>query len=143
MERDYLFLEKAIQIAVEAHMGQIDKAGKPYILHPLRVMQNVSSTKAKIVAILHDVIEDTTVTLDDLKNYGFDEDILYSLKLLTHKAGVPYMEYIENLKNDAIAKEVKLADLTDNMDITRLEELTDKDIKRIVKYKEAKLLLLR
>lgn len=134
---EQIFLEKAILIATKAHMGQVDKAGKSYILHPLRVMQKVASIDAKIVAILHDVVEDTEITLEDLRKEGFSREILEALGLLTHIKGVPYMDYVVEVKKNSLAREVKIADLYDNLDLDRLSVLTEKDLKRIKKYKDA------
>ena len=135
-------LEKAIKIAIDAHHGQKDKSGNPYIFHPLEVMRNVSSINAKIVAILHDVVEDTSITLEDLQKEGFSEEVLQALKLLTHDKSTPYMDYINSLKNNPLAKEVKIADLRHNMDISRIPNPSDKDYKRLEKYKNAILILI-
>lgn len=136
-------LNKAIIIAANAHNGQLDKAGKPYILHPLRVMFNVEGgLNEQCTAVLHDVIEDTPITLDYLKEKGFCDDILIALKLLTRTHDEDYMEYISWLKANPIAKAVKLADLKDNMDMTRIPNPTEKDLLRFEKYKKAKTLLL-
>lgn len=136
-------LNKAIIIASEAHNGQFDKAGKPYILHPLRVMFYVEGDiKEQCTAVLHDVAEDTSVTIEYLKNQGFDDDIITALKLLTRTDDEDYMEYILKLKSNAIAKAVKLADLKDNMDMTRITNPSEKDFERLEKYKKAKALLL-
>lgn len=131
MER---ILEKAIQIAVDAHMGQKDKMGSPYILHPLRVMQNVDTTDAKIVAVLHDVVEDTEITFDQLIEKGIPKHLVITLRLLTHNNNLSYEEYIENLSENPLAVQVKLADLRDNMDLRRLKNVTDEDVERMKKY---------
>jgi len=130
-------LEKAIQIALDAHRGKIDKGGSPYILHPLRVMLSMETVEEKIVAILHDVIEDSIVTIDDLRAENFSERILEALEPLTKKVHQSYEEYILAIKYNQLAKEVKIADLQDNMDIKRLNMLTAKDIERIKKYRNA------
>ena len=136
-------LNKAIIIAAKAHSGQLDKSGKPYILHPLRVMFNVEGgIEAQCTAVLHDVIEDTSVTLDDLKEQGFSDDILTALKLLTRTPDEDYMVYISRIKLNSLAKAVKLADLKDNMDMTRIPSPTEKDFLRLEKYKKAKALLM-
>lgn len=131
MER---ILEIAIRIAQDAHLGQSDKAGHPYIAHPIRVMNNVNSIEEKIVAILHDVIEDTNVTTDDLRKAGIPEKLISELEVLTHTSSIEYDEYIRHVSLFNIASIVKLADLKDNMDITRLNEITDKDSERLKKY---------
>jgi (p)ppGpp synthase/HD superfamily hydrolase len=112
-------IEKAIQIAASAHEGQVDKHGQPYILHPLRVMSAVEGEEARIVAILHDVIEDTSVTADDLRREGFGEAVLAVLDRLTHRKGEPYADYVIRCKGDDIARRVKLADLEDNSRLSR------------------------
>lgn len=136
-------LNKAIIIASKAHNGQFDKSGKPYILHPLRVMFYVDGEiKEQCTAVLHDVVEDTSVTFEYLSQQGFDDDIIEALKLLTRTDDEDYMLYISKLKPNAIAKAVKLADLKDNMDMTRLPNPTEKDFIRLEKYKTAKAYLL-
>lgn len=127
-------LAKAIQIAVNAHKGQMDRAGKPYIQHPLRLMNNVHTTEEKIVAILHDVIEDTDITADNLKEAGIPEALVTEIQTLTHDPAVEYDSYVEKIAQHKIARKVKMADLKDNMDITRLNIITDKDIERLKKY---------
>ena len=120
-------LAKAIILATENHKGQLDKGGHPYILHPLRVMVNVKSLKAKIVAILHDIIEDTDITKEDL----------LTIELLSKSKKEDYIHYIRRIKGNPLAKEVKMADLQDNMDLTRLNKITEKDLNRVEKYKKA------
>lgn len=127
-------LQTAIHIARNAHSGQVDKAGKPYIGHPLRVMEGVGTIQEKIVAVLHDVIEDTNVTAADLRRKGIPERLISELEILTHAGDVEYDEYIKQISLHSIASAVKLADLKDNMDMTRLDEITDKDIERLKKY---------
>ena len=130
-------LERAIQIAVNAHAGQPGKDGFPYILHPLRLMMKVSTNDEKIVAVLHDTVEDTSVTFEDLRKEGFPETVLDALKLLTHEKEVPYEEYVERIKPNPLARKVKLADLEDNSDIRRLSGIEDKDLQRLKKYHRA------
>jgi len=131
MER---ILEKAIQIAVNAHFGQKDKAGSPYILHPLRVMNSVDETDAKIVAILHDVVEDTTITFDELIEAGIPKHLVITLRLLTHKENVSYEDYIVRLSENQLAVKVKLADLKDNMDLSRMREISEDNLEKFEKY---------
>ena len=107
-------IEKALQIAAGAHEGQKDKDGQPYILHPLRVMNAVEDEPAKVVAVLHDVIEDTSVTAEELRREGFDEAVLAAVECLTYRKGEPYADYVVRCKGDEIARRVKLADLEDN-----------------------------
>jgi (p)ppGpp synthase/HD superfamily hydrolase len=127
-------LDRAISIAVQAHAGQPNKDGSPYILHPLRVMMAMHSDEERIVAILHDVVEDTGVTIDDLKKEGFGDSIFEAIKLLTHEKGVPYDEYIARIKPNELARKVKLADLNDNADLRRMSGTEEKDLKRLKMY---------
>ena len=128
---------KAYMIADRAHKGQVDKAGEPYILHPLYVMSKMHTEEEAIVAILHDVIEDTACTLDDLRKAGFSENVLESLRLLTHDPKAQYMNYIMKIKDNPIARNVKIADLKHNMDLTRIPHPAKKDYERVEKYKAA------
>lgn len=128
-------VEKAIGIAVTAHRGQRDKSGAPYILHPLRLMSRMETDAERIVAVLHDVIEDTNVTADDLRREGFTEEVLDALACVTktHEEE-SYAAFIRRAAANPIARRVKLADLEDNLDARRLGEVTDKDAKRMTKY---------
>jgi len=130
-------LSKAIIIATKAHDGQIDKAGKPYILHPLRVMMNVESMDAKIVAVLHDIIEDTNLTIYDLVVEGFSNEIIDAIECLTKRENEDYIDFIRRCKTNNIAKLVKLADIEDNRNLSRIENPTEEDYERNRKYKEA------
>lgn len=130
-------LEMAINLAVMKHVNQKDKGGNPYIEHPLWVMSNITGYKCKIAAVLHDIVEDTDMTIRDLKIYGFDEEIVDAIRLVTRDKNMPYEEYTDNLFSNPIAVKVKLKDLEHNMDLTRLPNgLTEKDIKRNEKYKK-------
>ncbi|WP_277287137.1 HD domain-containing protein [Sneathia sanguinegens] len=133
--------ELALKIATEAHKGQVDKAGVPYINHPLTVASLVDTEEEKIVALLHDTIEDTNITEQDLLNYGFSNKIVEAVKLLTHNKNVPYMDYVAKIKDNELARKVKIADLTHNSDLSRLKEITEKDKKRYEKYQKALLYL--
>ena len=126
-------LSDAIIIAANAHRGQVDKASQEYILHPLRVMMALQDEKDQICAVLHDVIEDTEITADDLKDH-FPQDIIDTLKALTHIENENYESYIDRIILNERACRVKLSDLTDNMDLSRLEEITEDDKKRYKKY---------
>jgi (p)ppGpp synthase/HD superfamily hydrolase len=134
----FMNLEKAIQIAVEAHAGTKDKGGKAYILHPISVMMRVETEEEKIVAILHDVVEDTDWTFDALRKEGFSETVIEALETVTkYSEEEDYDDFIQrSLKND-IGRKVKIADLRENLDVTRIGELYPKDIERINKYKRA------
>jgi len=129
-------LPRAIQIASAAHAGQRRKNGSPYILHPIRVMLAQDSTEGMILGVLHDVIEDTPTTLDDLRQCGFDA-ILSALALLTHTDDIPYEEYIQRIGRHALASRVKLADLEDNMDVKQLPSVQEGDLRRTSKYHKA------
>ena len=133
--------KKAINIAYNAHMGQIDKFGIPYIFHPMHLAEQMDTEEECIVAILHDVVEDTEITFNQLEE-DFSGRVIEALKLLTHDKSVPYDDYIINLKDTPIAKKVKLADLKHNSDSSRLEHITTKDINRLEKYKNALNILL-
>ena len=142
MIADQLMLEKAIALATHAHAGQTDKAGKPYITHPMRVMEQVDGTEAKITAILHDVLEDTDYTAGDLRDIlGLPDNILEAIQLLTRSSGTDYMDYVRRLAVCPLAAAVKRADLKDNMDLTRLPRISEKDKKRCEKYRSALKLL--
>ncbi len=131
-------LNKAIEIASVAHSGQVDKAGEPYILHPLRVMLSVSTENERICAVLHDVIEDSDITIQQLSQLGFPAEILAVLPLLTKQRGETYEEFISRLLPNQVACQVKLADLCDNMDLSRIPEPSELDFERLHKYKTAK-----
>ena len=104
--------ELVLKIATEAHKGQVDKVGVPYINHPLTVASLVDTEEEKIVALLHDTIEDTNITEQDLIDYGFPNEIVEAVKLLTHNKNVPYMDYVAKIKDNELARKVKIADLT-------------------------------
>ena len=127
-------LERAIEIAVTAHKEQIDKAEKPYILHPLKLMFKMQTENEMIVAVLHDVVEDTDWTIEKLVVEGFDEEVITAVKLLTHDKKIPYKKYIEAIKTNKIALKVKLANLEDNMDIKRIAHPKFKDYARLAEY---------
>lgn len=130
-------IEKALQIAAKAHEGQVDKEGLAYILHPLRVMNSVEGDEAKIVAMLHDVIEDTAVTEDDLRREGFGEPVIAAVRCVTHGQGEPYADYVVRCKGDDVARRVKLADLEDNSRLSRTILRFDRmasDLARIRRY---------
>ena len=138
-----LHLGRAIELAKQHHKGQTDKAGKPYIEHPLRVMNQMKSEKEKIVAVLHDIVEDTDISLNDLKNEGFSEEVVSAVECLTKQDGENYDSYIERISFNPLAVKIKLADLEDNRDLTRLPQVTDKDLERLEKYDKALEKLIR
>jgi (p)ppGpp synthase/HD superfamily hydrolase len=131
-------LERAVAIAAEAHAGQVDKAGSPYLLHPLRMMLSVGAREAQIVAVLHDVCEDCPGwTLDRLRSEGFSEDILAAIDAVTKREGEGYFDFVRRAAADPIARSVKLADLRDNCDLARIASPTEADLRRIEKYRQA------
>ena len=132
-------LERAIAIAALAHQGQVDKAGQPYVLHPLRMMLAVTTPEARMAAVLHDVVEDTAVTLDELRAEGFPPSVLEAVEALTKRPEEEndYMAFIRRVAPNPIAREVKLADLRDNSNLGRIPEPTDRDRERIRKYQRA------
>ena len=133
-ENEARLLARAIAIAAEAHQDQLDKAGAPYILHPLRMMEKARSLPEKIVAVLHDVVEDSEWTLDRLKAEGFSEEIIDAVDCLTHRENESYEAFTERVLTNSLAIQVKLLDLEDNMTLTRLSQLTEKDLERVQKY---------
>lgn len=131
-------LERAIEIATEAHRGQLDKAGKDYIGHPMRVMAAGKTTEERIVGVLHDVVEDSDWTLERLAAEGFSVEVIEALRCVTRLSkDEPYDNFIARVKSNPLAVAVKLNDLSDNMDIRRLPYLSDKDVKRLKKYLKA------
>lgn len=127
---------KAMNIAYNAHMNQFDKAGVPYIYHPIHLAEQMDSETECIVALLHDVVEDTEVTFEQLEK-DFPKEVIESIRLLTHDKDVDYKKYIKELSKNPIAKKVKIADLLHNSDETRLEKITIKDVARRERYKKA------
>ena len=133
--------KKAIRLCFEAHKNQVDKSGLPYVFHPFHLAEQMKDELPTVVALLHDVVEDTSYTLDDLRKMGFPEAVLDALTLLTHTDDTPYLDYVARLKSNSIARAVKLADLRHNSDLTRLNHVDDRAIKRVEKYQKAIALL--
>ena len=133
---------KAIKLAFQAHEGQLDRAGLPYILHPLHVAEQMKDEDTCVIALLHDVIEDTDVTLEDLREYGFTEVQVAGVESMTREDDEDYFEYIRDVKKNPLAVEVKLEDLKHNSDVSRMIEVTDRDRQRLDKYKKAMEILL-
>lgn len=133
--------KKAMKLCFEAHKDQVDKSGMPYVFHPFHLAEQMHDEKTTIVALLHDVIEDTDYTFEDLRSAGFDSEIIEVLKLMTHNDSVPYMEYVTAIKSNPIASAVKLADLEHNSDLSRLDVIDEKALKRKEKYATAIALL--
>jgi (p)ppGpp synthase/HD superfamily hydrolase len=130
-------LEDAIILAAGAHRGQVDKAGEPYILHSVRVMLRLGDEAGRIAAVLHDVLEDTATTPGHLRQAGYGEDVLRALDGLTRREGERYADFIERAAADPLARRVKLADLADNLDTSRLRDITDSDRERLARYRAA------
>ncbi len=135
-------LEKAIAIAIDAHSGQVDKASQPYILHPLRLMFKFQVEVEMIVAVLHDVIEDSNISLDDLKVDGFSTQVIDAIDCLSKRDGECYEDFILRLSINDLARKVKIEDVKDNLDLTRLEHVRNKDLVRIDKYHRSLMLLI-
>lgn len=129
-------LQRAIAIAEKAHEGQVDKAGNPYLDHPLFVMKNVNTIEEKIVAVLHDAVEDSELTFDKLRSEGFPEVIISAIAAITKIEGEAYAAYLERAIANPIALRVKIADVTHNLDLRRIANPTEADFQRIAKYKK-------
>jgi len=129
--------KKAINIMFEKHKNQVDKANIPYIYHPWYVADKMDDEDSTIVALLHDVLEDTDTSVEELQEYGFNQNIIDALVLLNHDKEIPYFEYIKNISENDLARKVKLKDLEHNSDLTRLDIITDTDIKRYKKYHQS------
>ena len=135
-------IERAIEIAATAHAGQRDKAGQPYIFHPLRVMLRVDGAHEQMAAVLHDVVEDTSVTLDNLAQEGFPSEVLRAIAALTKLPGETRLEAAARAAADPVARKVKLADNAENMDLSRLPNPTAKDYERLREYEQVRAILL-
>ncbi|MBE6039188.1 MAG: HD domain-containing protein [Anaerofustis stercorihominis] len=131
----------ALKICFDAHKDQTDKTGLPYIFHPFHLAEQMDTEKEVCAALLHDVVEDTPLTFDDLENMGISRDVTDTLRLLTHSDDDDYFEYVTKIKADPCAVKVKLADLRHNSDLSRFAEPTEKDIARAEKYKKAIVIL--
>lgn len=136
-------IEKSLEMALRAHAGQKDKAGKAYILHPLRLMHRMDSEEEMAVALLHDVIEDTDITEQDLLSEGVPPKVVAAVKCLTKQNGERYDDFITRVSKNNLAAKIKLADLEDNIDVLRLNSLAEKDLQRIAKYHQAWIKLKR
>ena len=130
-------IENAIRLALQVHSGQKDKAGAPYILHPLRVMLSMEHDTERQVAVLHDVVEDGDITADMLRSEGFSKEVCLAVAALTKASDESYSEYLSRLETNSVARKVKIADLNDNLNLNRIKNPTKKDKERIVKYKRA------
>ena len=129
--------KRAMKLCYEAHKDQVDKTGVPYVFHPFHVAEQMKDEATTIVALLHDVVEDTDYTLEDIAAEGFGQEIVEAVALMTHEDDVPYLDYVAKLKDNPIARAVKLADLAHNSDQSRLGEIDDETKQRLEKYKKA------
>lgn len=136
-------LYNAINLATYLHNGQLDKAGEPYILHPLRTLARTRNRKEQIVALLHDIVEDTYYKIEHLRKHGFSDDIIEAIDYLTRKEGETYNDFIERISENELAAKVKLLDLEDNMDLNRLSTISNADLERTEKYKNAYMFLYK
>lgn len=136
-------IERAIQIAARAHAGQVDKAGAPYVFHPLRLMLSLDTPGQQMAAILHDVVEDTLVTFEDLKAEGFPAEVVEAVRVLTKLPGESRLEAAHRAVRNPIARAVKLADVADNMDLKRIANPTERDYARLKEYEQVKEILER
>jgi (p)ppGpp synthase/HD superfamily hydrolase len=130
-------LERAISIAAEAHAGQRDKAGEPYILHPLRVMLAVKTPEEQMAAALHDVVEDTPLTVEQLRDFGFPDAVVDAVDALTRREGEDYFDFVRRAAANPVARPVKLADLRDNLKLSRIPAPSQRDHDRIARYRAA------
>ncbi len=130
--------KKAMKLCFKAHKDQVDKSGMPYVFHPFHVAEQMTDEATTIVALLHDVVEDTDYTLEDIAAEGFGKDILEAVALMTHEDDIPYLDYVAKLKENPIARAVKLADLAHNSDLSRIGEIDEETKRRLEKYKKAK-----
>jgi len=133
--------KRALALCFEAHKDQKDKSGLPYVFHPFHLAEQMEDEDTTIVALLHDVIEDTEYTIEDLQKAGFTQNVISAIALMTHNPQMPYMEYVRAIKSNPIARAVKLADLRHNSDMTRLDIITQRDEERAQKYLDAIVIL--
>ena len=134
--------KKALKISFKAHKDQVDKSGLPYVYHPFHLAEQMNDENSTCVALLHDVVEDTDISLDDLASDGFPAEVIEALTLMTHNDNVPYMDYVRKIKTNPIATKVKQADLEHNSDLTRLDNVDDAALERKNNYRQALFILL-
>ena len=133
--------KKALQLCFDAHKGQVDKTGMPYVFHPFHLAEQMDDELSTVCALLHDVVEDTDITIEMLGQMQFPQEVLDVLRLLTHDKAVPYMDYVRKIRTNPTAKKVKIADLMHNSDLTRLDIVDEAAKRRTQKYQEALRLL--
>ena len=129
--------KKALKLCFEAHKAQVDKSGMPYVFHPFHLAEQMKTEETIVVALLHDLVEDTDYTIEDLRKMGFEKKITDAIALMTHADDVDYMDYVRTIKQNPIAKEVKLADLRHNSDLSRLDTIDENALQRREKYQRA------
>ena len=129
--------KKALKLCYQAHRDQVDKSGMPYVFHPFHLAEQMTDEATTVTALLHDVVEDTDYTLEDLRAMGFPDAALDAIALMTHDPSVPYLDYGATIKSNPVARAVKLADLRHNSDLTRLDEADEKALERVEKYRKA------
>jgi hypothetical protein len=130
-------IDAAVALACRVHAGQVDKSGKPYILHPLRLMLKFEDVDEQVVSVLHDVVEDGDVTLEELRELGVSSAAVAAIDCLSKREGELYEDFIARIKPNDLARRVKIADIRDNLDLTRLPQVSDKDLQRVAKYHRA------
>jgi len=130
-------INKALNLMYEAHKGQKDKGNIPYVFHPYHIAEQMNTEDEIIVALLHDVIEDTKITLEDIKSYGFNNNILEALKVITHDKNINYIDYINKISKNKLATKIKIRDLKHNIDLSRIPNPTEEDYNRVNQYKKA------
>ena len=135
-------IRKALDICYDAHEGQMDSGGTPYVFHPVHLAEQMDSEEEICTALLHDVLEDSDYSGDDLRRSGFPDQVVDTVELLTRRPGTPYMDYIYSLKGHELACKIKRADLIHNCELSRLNEITEIDLKRREKYQKALLFLM-
>ena len=133
--------KKALKLCFEAHKEQVDKTGLPYVFHPFHLAEQMTDEISTVCALLHDVVEDSSYTFEDLSDMGFPQEVIDVLKFLTHDDSVPYLDYVKEIKKNPIATKVKLADLAHNSDLTRLDKIDERALERAEKYKKAMAIL--
>lgn len=133
--------KKAMQLCFAAHKDQTDKSGMPYVFHPFHLAEQMTDEYTTVVALLHDVIEDTDYTPDDLRVMGYPQPVIEAIEAMTHPEGVPYLDYVANIKKNSIAAKVKLEDLMHNSDTSRLDVVDEKAMSRLKRYQKAIALL--
>ena len=129
--------KKALKLCFETHKDQLDKSGLPYVFHPFHLAEQMTDEDTTVVALLHDVVEDSDRTIDDLREMGFSENVISAIEFMTHDPEVPYMDYVAAIKSNPIAKAVKLADLRHNSDMSRLDNIIPYDEIRAEKYRKS------